>query len=93
MSSRTSTADTTILRMTRLVRSNPLLCRFCPCRANTRERFSGSASAASESCLQDLEAQPCGILRGSIAWITTAISHLRRPLACFAQVPKTRRVW
>ena len=44
---RTSTAGTTILRMTKLARSNLLFCRSGLWLASTRARLSGSASAVS----------------------------------------------
>ena len=83
----TSTASTTILRMTRLARLNLLFYRAGLLLASTRARFSGSASAVSESSLLDSMA----FARSSRAivryptWMATTTSPPRRPLACPAQ--------
>jgi len=50
---RASTASHTILRVTRLAWSSLFFCRSGLWLASTRARFSGSASAVSESCLLD----------------------------------------
>ena len=85
---RASTASTSsILRMTSLARSNLLFCRSGLWLARTRARFSGSASAVSESCL--LGSMKFSRLSRAIVrcptWIATTTSGPRRPWACSAQ--------
>ena len=72
---RTSTASTTIHRMTRLARSNLPSCHSGLWLASTRARFSGSVSAVSESCLPGSMA-PARSSRAILrypTWIATTI--------------------
>ena len=69
-------------------RSDLSFCRSGLWLASTRGRFSGSASAVSESCLLDsmtFSRSSRAVVRYP-TWIATTTSRPRRPWACFAQV-------
>jgi len=86
----------TALRMMGMARSNPLFCRSSQWRASTRARYSGSSSAASESCMLDSMtfARSSRAIVRYPTWIATATSTKvlqKEALDIFHS--RIRRVW